>query len=199
MTHGENWNASEITAAVKLALFINANKCNKAVLMSGLAIQINKLPVDMIAHVNAALARGETIGAKVGTGEASPVTGKEIKRAVNGAVERKVWNVSAILEDSGRGIIPGFKYLSSFEYQHAMIDFVAIALRVPVAAFLNQVNKGRASYAKRAAAGEFSDTVNAALVARRPITLESLQATALDTAQAEKENRETYRAANTDK
>jgi hypothetical protein len=182
MPYSDIWKPSEIFAAVKLALFLRDNPTAvKSELMNELTVQLDRVDPEKADYVNARLAAGLTIGAKA---------------KIKGPVERKVWNVSAILIDAGMAEISGFNYFGGFNYQFAEVDAVAVALKIKTATLLRRVNKGRAAYGERGAAGEFTKSVNAKLIdrARNPITPDHMSATLEELDKAEKENRPAHRS-----
>jgi len=199
MAYLDIWKLSEIFAVLKLAFFFKDNKCSKAQEMSALAIALDKVPDDMQGATDRALAAGEVIGAKVKTGRMIENKQGELVpevRAINGAVERKIGNVSSLLIDAyGKGI-PGFTYGYGYNYQFSMVDATAIHLGITTEYLLRRVNKGRAAMAERARKGEFSAKVNKKLIARGDATikLSALENSVNELDLAEKENRKPVRA-----
>jgi len=182
MPHLDIWTTSEIFAAVKLALFLRDNPdANKTALLNELTIKLDRVPPARADYVNEKLASGKTIGAKP---------------KINGAPERKVWNVSAILMDAGMNAIPGFNYFGGFNYQFAECDAVAVALGISTIEFIEHVNIGRAEFAARARAGEFTDSINKKLIerAKHPITMDHVNAANAELDNAEKYNRKASRS-----
>ena len=182
MTTLDIWTPEQIAAAVRLALFLRDNPtANKTDLMNGLSIELGRVPAAHRATIAHKLATGQHIGAKP---------------KINAAIERKIGNVSSVLIEAGLLGVSGFKYTGGFNYQFCLIDALAVALRIPLSDFLQSVNTGRAAYGKRGAAGEFSKSINAALIVRAssPITMAHIEAATTELDHAATDNRQAARS-----